>query len=257
MEIRVRPSGMTSLHAMAILTKERYPARQKLPVVAPMGLMADQAALIHRWMLPHKRASFFGVAFVTKVVDRISLYHLIRAGPAGTAETDYGLGAKTAHRIVTTGAPERLSSNKRFIYRMVGLFIYLRPDISMTVEAEIRLGSHQQLFHSLVDGMAAITRIARKHVPVHVPKCQNLRFFVAGKAFCRLFLWVHFFAKGNNGDASASPFFNMLGTRTMTGFAPFPVRRIPGNRFLAMDGFYKLVVLRLMAILAGFRAGIL
>ena len=222
-----------------------------------MGLMADQAALIHRGMLPHKRASFFGVAFVAKVVDGISLYHLIRAGPAGTAETDYGLGAKTAHRIVTTGAPERLSSNKRFIYRMVGLFIHLRPDISMTVEAEIRLRGHQQLFHSLVDGMAAITRIARKHVPVHVPECQNLRFFVAGHAFCGLFLWVHFSAKGNNGDASASSLFNVLGTGTMTGFTPFPIRRIPGNCFLAMNRFDEPLVISLMAILAGFRAGIL
>jgi hypothetical protein len=55
-------------------------------------------------MLPHKWPSFFGVAFVTKIVDRVSPYHFISAGPAGAAETDYRLGAKTAHRIVATGA---------------------------------------------------------------------------------------------------------------------------------------------------------
>jgi hypothetical protein len=58
---------------MAILTKKRRSICQKLPMVAPMGLVADQAALLHRGMLPHKRPSFFGVAFVTKVVNRISL----------------------------------------------------------------------------------------------------------------------------------------------------------------------------------------
>jgi len=140
---------------------------------------------------------------------------------------------------------------------MMGLFIYLRPDIPMTVEAEVRLGGHQQLFHSLVDGMAAIARIACKHVPVHIPERQRLRFFVAGHAFCRLFFWAHSFAKGNDSDASASPFFNVLGTGTMTGLAPFPIRGIARHCFFAMDGFYKLVVIRLMTILAGFRTRIL
>jgi len=84
-------------------------------MVAPMGLMADHAALIHRGMLPHKRPSFFCMAFVAKVVDRVSLYHFISAGPAGTAETDDRFDAETAHRIVAAGALERLPPDKRLI----------------------------------------------------------------------------------------------------------------------------------------------
>jgi len=104
--------------------------------------------------------------------------------------------------------------------------------------------------------VAAVAGIARKLMPVHIPECQSFRFFVAGHAFCRLFYRVHSFAKGNNGDASASALFNVLSPGTMTGFAPFPIRGISGHRLFAMDGLHKLVVIRLMAILAGFRAHI-
>jgi hypothetical protein len=242
---------------MAILTEKRRSTRQKLPMVAPMGFMADQAALLHRGMLPHKRPSFFGVAFVTKVVDRISLYHFICAGPAGTAETDDRLGAKTAHRIVATRALERLSPDKRFLDGMMGLLIGLSPDISMTVEAKVRLGGHQQVFHSPVDGMAAIAGIARKLVPVHVPERQCLRFFVAGHAFRRFFLRAYFFTKGKDDNASASALFNVLSTGTVAGFTSVPVSWIPGHCLFAMDGFYKFVVIGLMATLASLRTGVL
>jgi hypothetical protein len=136
--------------------------------------MADQAVLIHRSMLPHKRASFFGVAFVAEVVDRVGSQHLIGTGPAGTAKTNYRLRTETAHGIVAAGAFERLSSDKCLLHWMMGLFVCLGPDIPMTVEAQVRLGGHEQLFHSFVDGMAAITRVSRKHVPVHIPERQCL-----------------------------------------------------------------------------------
>jgi uncharacterized membrane protein len=86
----------------------------------------------------------------------------------------------------------------------------------MAIEAKVRLGGHQQLFRSLVDGMAAIARVARKFVSIHIPERQSLRFFVAGHASCGLFHGAHFFAKGKNGGASASALFNMLSTGTMT-----------------------------------------
>ena len=126
-------------------------------MVAPMGLVAVQAVLLHRNMLPHKRPSFFGMAFVTEFVDGVGLYHFISAGPAGTAKTDYRLGAKTAHRIVAAGALQRLSSDKGFFYRMMGLFIDLSPDVPVTVEAKVRLCRDQQLIYSLVDRVTAIT----------------------------------------------------------------------------------------------------
>jgi hypothetical protein len=104
-------------------------------MVTPMGLMADQAVLLHRRMLPHERPPFFGMAFETEVVDRVGLYHFIGAGPAGTAKTNYRLGAKTAHCIVTTGAFERLPTHKSLLQWMMRLFIYLSPDVLVTVEA--------------------------------------------------------------------------------------------------------------------------
>ncbi len=77
MEICVWSSGVSSFRAMAILTKERYPTGEKLPTITPMGFMADQAILLHRRMLPHIGSSFLCMAFVTKLIDRIGLYHFI------------------------------------------------------------------------------------------------------------------------------------------------------------------------------------
>jgi hypothetical protein len=158
---------------------------------------------------------------------------------------------------VAAGALERLSSDKRLIHGMMGLFTYLSPDIPMTVEAEVRLGSHQQLFHSPVDGMAAIARIARKFMSIHIPERHGVRSFVAGHASCGPFCRVHFLAIDKNGHASASALFNMLGAGTVTGFASVPVRRISRHCLFAMDGFYILGVIRLMAIFASFRTHIL
>jgi hypothetical protein len=122
-----------------------------------MGLVADQAVLLHWRMLPHERSSFFRMTFETKFVDRVGLYHFIGGGPAATAKTNDRLGAKTAHRVVAAGALQRLSSDKGFFYRMVGLFIDLRPDVPVTVEAKVRLCRDQQLVYSLVDRVTAIT----------------------------------------------------------------------------------------------------
>jgi hypothetical protein len=108
-------------------------------------------------MLPHKRPSFFGMAFETEFVDRVSLYHFVSAGPAGSAKADYRLSAKTAHRVVAAGALQRLSSDKGFFYRMMGLLIYLSPDVPVTVEAKVRLCRDQQLIYPLVYRVATIT----------------------------------------------------------------------------------------------------
>jgi hypothetical protein len=108
-------------------------------------------------MLPHKRPSFFGMAFETEFVDRVGLYHFVSAGPAGSAKADYRLSAKTAHRVVAAGALQRLSSDKGFFYRMMGLLIYLSPDVPVTVEAKVRLCRDQQLIYPLVYRVATIT----------------------------------------------------------------------------------------------------
>jgi len=71
---------------------------------------------------------------------------------------------------VATGAPQRLSSDKGFFYRMMGLFIDLTPDVPVAIEAKVRLCRDQELFYSLVDRVAATTRVARKFMPVHIPE---------------------------------------------------------------------------------------
>jgi hypothetical protein len=108
-------------------------------------------------MLPHKRPSFFRMTFETEFVDRIGIYHFISAGPAAAAKTDDRLGAKSPHRIVATGAFQHLSSDKRFFYWVMGLFINLTSDVPMTVETKVRLCRDQQLIYSLVYRVAAIT----------------------------------------------------------------------------------------------------
>ena len=126
-------------------------------MVAPMGFVADQTVLLHWGMFPHERPSFFRMTFETKFVDRVGLYHFISAGPAATAKTDDRLCAKGAHRIVAARALHRLSSDKGFLDRMMGLFIDLTPDVPVTGEAKVRLCRDQQLIYSLVDRVAAIT----------------------------------------------------------------------------------------------------
>jgi len=62
---------MATCDAMAILANQRHLLGQKLRMVASMGLMADQAVLCHRDMLPHEGPSFFCMAFVAELIDRI------------------------------------------------------------------------------------------------------------------------------------------------------------------------------------------
>jgi hypothetical protein len=48
-------------------------------------------------------------------------------------------------------------------------------------------------------------------------------------------IWIGFSSEDDDGNASASALFNMLGTGTVTGFAPFPIRGIPGHCFFTMN----------------------
>jgi hypothetical protein len=175
---------MGTLSAVAVLAQEGHFLGQELRMVASMGHMADQTILHHRDVLPHKRPSLFRMAFEAELIDGIRSKHFIRPGALRTARiAHHGINAESTHRIVAAGASERLPSNKRLIHGMMGLLTYLRPNTPMAVEAEERLGGHQQLFHSPVDGMAASTRIARKLVPIHIPECHGLRLVMAGQAF--------------------------------------------------------------------------
>jgi hypothetical protein len=70
MKVGVWSGGMLAC-IMAALAKERHLSDKKLRVVAPVGFMAGEAVLRHRRMLPHERPSFFCMAFVTELIDRI------------------------------------------------------------------------------------------------------------------------------------------------------------------------------------------
>ena len=104
-----------------------------------MGLVADEAILLHRRMLPQEWSSLLGVAFVTEFIDGIRPEHLTRARSNPCTEAAHGLGHKAAHRIVAARAGEFLVADKLFIDWMTRLLVRLSTDVSMALEAQVRL----------------------------------------------------------------------------------------------------------------------
>ena len=60
---------MLGFIGVAVLAKELNFTGKKLPMVAAVGLMADQTVLLHRRMFPHQRSSLFGVALEAEFID--------------------------------------------------------------------------------------------------------------------------------------------------------------------------------------------
>ena len=143
-------------------------------MVASMGLVTDEAILLHRRMLPQEWPSLLGVAFVTEFIDGIRPEHLTRVRSNSCAEAAHGLSHKAAHCIVAARAGKLLVADKLFIDRMARLLVRLSTDAPMAVEAELRFFGRQQFFNPPVDRMAAITRIAGRLVSVHIPEGQYL-----------------------------------------------------------------------------------
>ena len=102
--IGIRLRSMT-FHIVTVLTKMGHPPCQKLAMVTSVNFVAAQAILWNRHVLKGKGPSLFSMAFVTEVVNRIGLYHC--------------LDVKGTHRIVATGARERLSTDKLLLKRVV------------------------------------------------------------------------------------------------------------------------------------------
>lgn len=88
---------------MAALAKKRHFSDQKLGMVASMDLVTIQTVLRNGRMLESIGPSLVGMAFVTKVVNRV--------GP------DHRLNVGGAHRIMATRAFEGLSADKGLIDR--------------------------------------------------------------------------------------------------------------------------------------------
>jgi hypothetical protein len=222
---------------VATLAEKRNFSNQELAMVAPVNFVAVQAVLRYGRMLKCERSSLFGVTLVTKIVYRVSLHH-----PWSKASMDF--------MAITAFYPA-------FIHRMMGLFVLLGPDVLVAGIAEIGLPSLQRLIRRPMNGMAVVARYISGFMFAHIPGGQMLRRFMTGKAFRYPCSQINAPIENDNGHPFASAFFNMLGTRAMTGFAPFPIRGISGNRFFAMNRFGEPFVIGLMAILAGFRTRIL
>jgi hypothetical protein len=61
---------------VALLAHHMSPSGQKLGIVRTMGRMTIKAILADRWMVPEKRAAFFGVAGVTDIINGLLYKHL-------------------------------------------------------------------------------------------------------------------------------------------------------------------------------------
>jgi hypothetical protein len=66
-KVRIGVDRMAS-DIVTALAKEGHLPYQKLQVVTPVNLVADEAVLRNRRMLESKGASFFGMTFITEVV---------------------------------------------------------------------------------------------------------------------------------------------------------------------------------------------
>jgi hypothetical protein len=135
MELSIGADGMRSL-VVAALTKQRRLPHEKPGMIASVTFMAVQTILGYRRVLPGIGPPFLRMAFVTKLVDRVSLDQL---------------RANTAVGIVAAQAPD-----SAFDDGMVGLLIDLRPYVLMAGKAQIRLPGFQELFRSLMDRMAIV-----------------------------------------------------------------------------------------------------
>jgi hypothetical protein len=95
----VEGSGVPGLISVTLLAEVRPSSNQQLVVVRPVGVVAVQAVLNYRWVIPQEGTAFLGVALVTFLVDRLRRDHLVDLGPMG---------------VVTVKA-----GNQPFTYRMV------------------------------------------------------------------------------------------------------------------------------------------
>lgn len=88
-------------------------------MIAAVGRVTSGTILFHGGMLPHKGASFIGMAPVAEFVDGVAFHHL---------------GPKTAMVVMAVRA-----FHPSFPDGVMGLFVFLGPDGAMTDVAEFGL----------------------------------------------------------------------------------------------------------------------
>lgn len=106
-------------------------------MVAAMRLMTGHTVFNNWWMFKSKGASFFRVAFVAKVLDRIGLYHL---------------GAKSTMRSVAVS-----TLDFALLDRVVRLFVQLTPQILVTCQTQSGLSCFEVVDGAVVDSVAVNT----------------------------------------------------------------------------------------------------
>jgi hypothetical protein len=124
-KVRIGVDGMAS-NVVAALAEEGYLSNQKLQMVTPMNLVAEEAVLRDRRMFEGKGPSFFGMAFVAEIVYGIRLYH--------------GLDIRCPHGVVAAR-----TFDLALFDRMMRLLIGLGSDVSMAAKTEVGLAKLQKI----------------------------------------------------------------------------------------------------------------
>lgn len=136
------------------LTNERNLLTQQFVVVAAVGRMAGHAVFLHRRMLVHVRAAFFGVAVVAELVDGVGLDHF-------GSEAAMGIMAIRAGDLALLDGVMRLA-------------VCFRADIPVAGETEFGLGHLQVLAKIGMAGMATIAGQTSGFVLAALPESHML-----------------------------------------------------------------------------------
>ena len=179
-ETRVECPGMTC-YIMAALAKLWHPVRQEFSLIAAVDRMTSLAVLLHRGMLPEKWPPFFGMALVTKFIDRSGLDKLL---------------SETAVMVMTIR-----TFDLAFPKGVMGLLCNLAPYIPVTGKTEIGLGCFQ--IHSLtgMNRMAVVARNACRFVRSHIPLGKASHFAMTVEAFSGFGRPIELTGRRNLGSA--------------------------------------------------------
>ncbi len=159
--IRLRKVSAPDLDMAVFAELGRFPFEES-PMIAAVGLMAGQAVLGHRRVLPHKRAAFLRVAPIAQLIDGVGLDQL---------------PAKSAVDLMAIGA-----ADEAFDDGMMRLFVELGPDVPMAGEADLRLRDLEAGRGDGMNGMAPGAGDDVFPVRAHVPEHRVPRLFMAGQA---------------------------------------------------------------------------
>jgi len=219
---------------MAALAELGNPVRQELAMIAAVRRMARLAVLFDRRVFPEEGPPFLCMAFVTELIDRIALDHLL-AEPAMLVMT-----IRALHAPFTDG--------------MVRLLVDLAPDIAMAGNTQFGLRGFEIFLLPRMDRVAIVAGDAGRFVRAHIPRGHAPGFGMALQAFGGFGRPVRFLlAEDEDVDTAATAFLDVRFPISMTGFAAFSIRGAFAYGFSCMGGIDVRVIMSLMAGFACFR----